>query len=117
MPGSLDRPWVVVFANVRHGFTSGHAVEHRHAGECGTGPSAAATTGNLYALCASTMPRFVQCNLGVAAVDGQPKVRPTDPPHFPWHGLRQLAEQVEPEVRDTVIGPQVSQATSTDEPT
>lgn len=59
LPRSLDGPRVVVFADVRNGFTSGHALEHRHAGECGASPSAAAITGNLDALCASAVPRFV----------------------------------------------------------
>src|SRR5690625_1281047 len=92
LPGSLDRPQVVVPADERHGFVSGHAVEHRYAGECGTGPSAAATTCNLHALCGCTAPGFVQCFLRVIAVGGQSKVRPADPPRVPWHGLRLLVE-------------------------
>jgi hypothetical protein len=70
LPGSLDCVRVPVLADVRHRLTSGYAVDHCHAGECGAGPSAAAVARDLYPLCGSTTPGFVQRVLGVAAVRG-----------------------------------------------
>lgn len=118
LPGSLDRLRVVMLADERHGFTGGHAVDHRNAGECGTCSSASATTCNFHPLLGSTAPRFVQRVLGIVAVGGQTEVRPANPPYVPWHGLRLLFEQVDAEVRNDAIerGTAQATATATDQP-
>lgn len=115
LPGSLDRLWVVVLADERHGLVSGSAVEHCHASQGGAGPSAATATGNLHPLRACAAPRFAERVLGVVAVGGQSKVRPTDPPYAPRHRRRVLVEQVEPEVRRAIWG-RMAQAAATHAP-
>jgi len=105
-----------MLADGRHGFTSGHAVDHRPAGECGARPSASATTCNFHPLCGSTAPRFVQLILGVVAVGGQSEVRPANPPFVPRHGLRLLFEQLDTEVRNDAIGHRTAQAAAINQP-
>ena len=116
LPRSLDGARFVVLADVRNRFTSGHAVEHRHASESCACPSATASTRDLHALRGSAVPGIVQRVSGVEAVGGQSEVRPADPPSLPCNRLRLLGKQVGAEVRGDTLWRGTPQATATHKP-
>jgi hypothetical protein len=98
LPGRFHRVRVVVLPDVGHRVPRRHAVQDRNAGQGRAGPAAAALAGDLHSLGSCAPPRLPERLFGIAAIRGEPEVRPPDPAHLPGERGRLVAEQINGEV-------------------
>ncbi len=112
LPWRLDGPSVVVRSDKGDRLARGHAVQHGEASERSTGSAAPTVAGDLHPLRLGSTPGLPQRVVRIVAIEGEPEVRPANPPGSPRGSGRSPAEQVEPELRQRSLTQRPAQRSS-----